>query len=109
MGAQLLFEGGEVCGWAVCMVDGCCHHWRVGGGCWWVGGLFFVGSGYRSYCHCSWLLGCRLWVVTLAGGWCLSLMGDVIIGGWGGSLWVGGMFFVGSVCCLWYQVVVVGM
>ena len=35
-------------------------------------------------------------------------MGDIIVGGWGGSLWVGGMFFVGGVCRLWYQVVVVG-
>ena len=34
MGARPLFEGGEVRGWAVCMVDGCCRHWRVGGGCW---------------------------------------------------------------------------
>jgi len=47
-------------------------------------------------------------VVTLAGGRCASLMGDVIVGGWGGSLWVGGMFFVGGVCHLWYQVTVVG-
>ena len=32
MGAQLLFGGGEVCGWVVCIVDGHCCHWRVGAG-----------------------------------------------------------------------------
>jgi len=47
-------------GWVVCMVDGCCHHWRVGGGCWWVGGLFLVGSSCRSYC----VVVCGCWVVV---------------------------------------------
>ena len=47
-------------------------------------------------------------MVTLAGGRCALLMGDVVVGGWGGSLWVGGMFFVGGVCRLWYQVIMVG-
>jgi len=49
VGARPLFEVGEVRGWAVCVVDGRCRRWRVGGGCWWVGGLFFVGGGCRSY------------------------------------------------------------
>jgi len=56
MGALLLFGGGKVCAWVVCMVDGHCHRWRVGGGCWWVGGLFFMGSGCHLYCVivCGW-------------------------------------------------------
>ena len=43
MAAQPLFGGGEVCGWVVCMVDGCCRRWRVGR-------LFFVGS---ARCSCE--------------------------------------------------------
>jgi len=51
-------------------------------------------------CHCLWLLGCHLWVVMLAGGQCASLMGDVVIGGWGVEAcgWVG--------CSLWVVLVV---
>ena len=86
MGAQLLFEGGEVHGWAVCMVGGHCCCWRVGGGCWWVCELFFVGSG----CHS--LLGCSWWVLGhcfgFINGRCAWLMGVVVVGG--GCWWVCG-------------------
>ena len=49
VGARPLFGGGEVCGGAVCMVDGCCRHWRVGR-------LFIVGDAHRS-CELVVLLG----------------------------------------------------
>jgi len=53
MGAQPLFGGGEVHGWAVCIVDGHCHHWRVGAG----GAIL---HGVVLIVHVSWvvLLGC---------------------------------------------------
>jgi len=100
VGTQLLFEGGEVRGWVMCMVDGHSHCWRVGGGCWWVHRLFFVGgSCHLLLRHSWWALGCCLGLVGFVSGQCAWLMGVVVIGG--GCWWVGGY-------SLWAVVVVRG-